>query len=150
MTGDYYGETKDEKQQKKIKPNGLDATYNSPLKVPKEIYRWLQSNSSLLNSDATDAVRWARIVNSKNDKRYPSGRITIYRAVDNNDYDEIREGDWVSTDENYANKHNQMYFNGQGNVISMDVDGRDVLVSPTGNYEEAIYAPLEHSIDIKY
>jgi len=42
-----------------------------------------------------------------------------------------------------------MYFDGKGRIISMDVDGRDVLVSPTGNYEEAIYAPLKYSIDVK-
>jgi len=31
----------------------------------------------------------------------------------------------------------------------MDVNGRDVLISPTGNNEEAIYAPLKYSIDVK-
>jgi hypothetical protein len=49
--------------------------------------------------------------------------------------------------ENFLNEKD-MYFNGNGKIVSMDVDGRDVLVSPTGNYEEAIYAPLQYSIDI--
>ena len=102
-----------------------------------------------MTTDATDAVRWSRIINTKDDARYPRGEITIYRAVDNHNYDEIREGDWVTTDEKYAIQHNDMYFDGKGKIISMDVDGRDVLVSPTGNYEEAIYAPLKYSIDVK-
>lgn len=149
LTGDYYGETKADKEKKKVKPNGLDNNYNYPDDVPKNIYRWILNNTSLLSTDATDAVRWSRIINTKNDSRYPKGQIIIYRAVDNHDYSDIREGDWVTTDKKYAIEHNNRYFNGKGKIISMNVDGRDVLVSPTGNYEEAIYAPLEYSIDIK-
>jgi hypothetical protein len=113
------------------------------------IHRYIFKHKPLLTSDATDAVRWSRIINSRNEQRYPSMETTIYRAVDNRDYDEIREGDWVTTDEKYAIQHNNKYFDGQGKVISMVVDGRDVLVSPTGNSEEAIYAPLKYSIDVK-
>jgi len=153
LTGDWYGITKEEKDtkeaKKKIKPRGLNSTYNNPLDVPKNVYRWILNNTSLLTTDATDAVRWSRIINTKNDERYPNEEITIYRAVDNHDYDDIREGDWVTTDENYAINHNNKYFDGNGKIISMVVNGRDVLVSPTGNYEEAIYAPLKYSIDIK-
>ena len=54
----------------------------------------------------------------------------------------------VTIDEKYAIKHNNKYFNGDGKILSMDVDGRDVLISPTGNREEAIYAPLKYSIDV--
>lgn len=149
LTGDPYGRTKEEKAKKYIKPNGLYDHYDHPAKVPKDVYRWILQNSSLLYSDATDAVRWSRIINTKNDDRYPSGNITIYRAVDNKDYNEIRPGDWVTTDKKYAIQHNNRYFGGKGKIISMDVDGRDVLLSPTGNYEEAIYAPLKYSIDVK-
>lgn len=148
LTGDPYGETKLDKQKKNIKPNGLNKRYDYPIDVPKNVYKWILNNTSLLTTDATDAVRWSRIINSKDDARY-RGDITIYRAVDNHDYDEIREGDWVTTDEKYAIEHNNRYFNGNGKIISMDVNGRDVLVSPTGNNEEAIYAPLKYSIDIK-
>ncbi len=148
LTGDGYGRTEQEKQKKNIKPNGLNKRYDHPTDVPKNVYRWILNNTSLLTTDATDAVRWSRIINSKDDSRY-RGEITIYRAVDNQDYDEIREGDWVTTDERYAIEHNNKYFNGDGKVISMDVNGRDVLVSPTGNNEEAIYAPLKYSIDVK-
>lgn len=56
----------------------------------------------------------------------------------------------MTTDEEYAIQHNERYFDGKGKVISMDVDGSDVLQSPTGDPEEAIYAPMEYSIDIKY
>jgi hypothetical protein len=149
LTGDPYGETKEDKAKKKIKPSGLNDRYDYPTDVPKEVYRWILQNTSLLTTDATDAVRWSRIINTKDDDRYPRGEITIYRAVDNHNYDDIREGDWVTTDERYAIQHNDMYFDGKGKIISMDVDGRDVLVSPTGNYEEAIYAPLKYSIDVK-
>ena len=148
LTGDSYGRTEQEKQKKNIKPNGLNKRYDYPTDVPKNVYRWILNNTSLLTTDATDAVRWSRIINSKDDARY-RGEITIYRAVDNQDYDEIREGDWVTTDERYAIEHNNRYFNGNGKIISMDVNGRDVLVSPTGNNEEAIYAPLKYSIDVK-
>jgi hypothetical protein len=148
LTGDPYGETKEDKAKKNVKPNGLNKRYDYPTDVPKNVYRWILNNQSLLYSDATDAVRWSRIINSKDDVRY-RGDITIYRAVDNHDYDDIREGDWVTTDEKYAIEHNNRYFNGNGKIISMDVNGRDVLVSPTGNNEEAIYAPLKYSIDVK-
>jgi hypothetical protein len=149
LTGDPYGETKEDNAKKKIKPTGLDNDYDHPADVPKDVYRWIFKNMPLLTSDATDAVRWSRIINTKNDERYPSGDITIYRAVNNNNYRKIREGDWVTTDEKYAIEHNNRYFNGRGKIISMNVDGRDVLVSPTGDSEEAIYAPLKYSIDIK-
>ena len=148
LTGDSYGETKEQKMKKKIKPNGLNDKYDYPTDVPKNVYRWILDNTSLLTTDATDAVRWGRIINSKDNARY-RGEITIYRAVDNYGYDEIREGDWVTTDERYAIEHNNRYFSGNGKIISMDVNGRDVLVSPTGNNEEAIYAPLKYSIDVK-
>lgn len=148
LTGDSYGETKEEKAKKKIKPSGLNDRYVHPTDVPKNVYRWILSNTSLLTTDATDAVRWSRIINSKDDARY-RGEIIIYRAVENHDYEEIREGDWVTTEERYAIEHNNRYFNGKGKIISMDVNGKDVLVSPTGNNEEAIYAPLKYSIDVK-
>ena len=149
LTGDPYGETKADKEKKRVKPNGVDGVYDHPTDVPKNVYKWILQNTSLLSTDASDAVRWSRIINTRNDSRYPSGNLTIYRAVDNPDYDEIREGDWVTTDEKYAVEHNNRYFNGNGNVISDIVDGRDVLVSPTGNNEEAIYAPVNYSIDFK-
>lgn len=149
LTGDPYGRTEKEKIKPKSPPRGLKAKYESPFDVPLVVYKWILTHESLLNSDATDAVRWSRIINTRDDERYPSGKMTIYRAVDNSSYDEIREGDWVTTDEDYAIDHNERYFNGNGNILSMDVDGRDVLVSPTGNSEEAIYAPLEYSIDVE-
>lgn len=147
LTGDPYGEIKKDKDKKKIKPKGLNDHYDSPEDVPVDVYKWIFSNSSLLTSDATDAVRWSRIINTKDDDRYDS-ELTVYRAVDDKSYDEIRPGDWVTTEEEYAIRHNEKYFNGDGYILSMNVDGKDVLVSPTGNSEEAIYAPLEYSIDV--
>lgn len=144
LTGSYTGEPKVELK----KPNGLYDSYNHPLDVPIDVYRWIYKKESLLYSDATDAIRWSRIINTKNDERYPNVEITIYRAVENKNYSEIREGDWVTTDEKYAIEHNNRYFDGRGKVISMEVNGIDVLVSPTGNHEEAIYAPMGYSIDI--
>lgn len=148
LTGDPYGETKEDKAKKKIKPSGLNNRYDYPTDIPKEVYRWIFKNTSLLTTDATDAVRWSRIINTKDEPRY-RGEITIYRAVDNHSYEDIREGDWVTTDESYAIEHNYRYFNGKGKILSMDVNGRDVLISPTGDKEEAIYAPLRYSIDVK-
>ena len=142
------GDIDNVKPKNKVKPKGLDKKYDRPYDVPKNVYRWIFDNETLLYSDASDAVRWSRIINTADDKRY-RGDITIYRAVEKNDYDEIREGDWVTTDEKYAIEHNNRYFDGRGKIISMDVNGRDVLVSPTGNHEEAIYAPLKFSIEIK-
>lgn len=148
LTGDYYGETKIDRDKKNIKPQGLNKSYNSPEDVPVSVYKWILANTSLLNTDATDAVRFSRIINTANDDRYPQGMMTIYRAVDNPEYDEIRSGDWVTTDIKYAENHLRMYFD-SGKIISADVDGKDVLISPTGDTEEAIYAPLEDSINIK-
>lgn len=150
LTGDAYGETKEDKENKNIKPKGIDDRYDSPQDIPLNVYRWISKNTSLLTNDATDAVRWSRIINTRNDERYPSGTMTVYRAVDNKSYNDIREGDWVTTDRKYAIEHNNRYFNGKGKVIENEVDGKDVLVSPTGNPEEAIYAPLEDSIDVNY
>lgn len=147
LTGDAFGNDTN-KVKKLVKPMGLNKQYNHPNEVPKAVYRWILNNDSLLYSDASDAVRWSRIVNSSDEPRY-RGDITIYRAVNNNEYDDIREGDWVTTEERYAILHNNKYFNGNGKIISMDVNGRDVLKSPTGDVEEAIYAPLKYSIDIK-
>lgn len=148
LTGDGYGNSKQEKQKLNIEPKGLNKKYEHPNDVPKKVYKWILDNQSLLYSDATDAVRWSRIINTKDEPRY-RGDITIYRAVNNHDYEEIRQGDWVTTDEKYAIEHNNRYFNGKGKILSMDVNGRDVLLSPTGDREEAIYAPLKYSIDIK-
>lgn len=149
LTGDAYGISQADKDKKKIKPDGVDAVYNHPSEIPIDVYNWVSSNMSLLTSDATDAVRWGRIINTQDDSRYPRGEIMLYRAVDDASYDEIRPGDWVTADEKYAIQHNNKYFDGKGEIISMYADGRDVLVSPTGNYEEAIYAPMELSGPLK-
>lgn len=135
---DVYGSKKPKSIQ-----SLLHKQYHHPQDVPKEVYDHIQKHSSLLYSDASDAVRWSRIINTKNDARY-SGKITIYRAVETQ-FNSIREGDWVTTDKDYAIQHNEKYFDGKGKILSMEVDGEDVLVSPTGNYEEAIYAPLKYS-----
>jgi hypothetical protein len=81
------------------------------------------------------------------DERYPEGSITLYRAVETGPamLDEIRPGDWVTDQREYAEEHLRRYFNGNGQVFECETDGRDVLVSPTGNAEEAIYAPREFS-----
>jgi hypothetical protein len=144
LTGDYYGKSR----IKQIKPSdeALNADYDSPWDVPKEVMSWVRRNSSLLTSDATDAVRWSRIVDTLKEDRYPSGDITLYRSVDG---DDIRPGDWVTTDRSYAEDHLSKYLNGNGQILEETVDGRDVLVSPTGNNEEAIYAPREYSGPVK-
>jgi hypothetical protein len=125
----------------------LNRRYDRPEDVPIELYLYIYKHKPILTTDATDAVRWSRIINSKDEERYPAGEMyEIFRAVEK--YREIRPGDWVSTDENYAIEHNERNLGNKGNIISMVVDGKDLLVSPTGNYEEAIYAPLELSIDV--
>lgn len=140
LTGDWYGRPK----VKLVKPSDDDllAEYETPGDVPQHVMNWLLKRNQILTSDATDAVRWSRIVGTKKDDRYPSGDMTVYRAVIG---DEIRPGDWVTTDLSYAQDHLRRYLGRGGQVLQLDVDGRDVLVSPTGNSEEAIYAPLEFS-----
>lgn len=151
LTGDPYGEWKNAsgaKVKKEVKPDDelLTATYLSPDEVPQEVAAWIQKNASILTSDATDAVRWGRIVNTHKDDRYPAGDVTIYRAIGRDiDSDEIRPGDWVTTIESYATEHNDRYLNGKGAILSETIDGLDLLVSPTGNMEESIYAPLHLS-----
>lgn len=79
----------------------LNARYDSPGDVPPNVRAWVRKNLQIITSDATDAVRWARIENTLNDGRYPDDEeITIYRAVSRGD--SIREGDWVTTDREYA------------------------------------------------
>lgn len=151
LTGDPYGEWKNASGasvKKEVKPDDelLTATYLSPDEIPQEVAAWIQKKASILTSDATDAVRWGRIVNTRKDDRYPAGDVTIYRAIGRDiDSDEIRPGDWVTTIESYATEHNHRYLNGKGSILSETIDGRDLLVSPTGNMEESIYAPLHLS-----
>lgn len=141
LTGDAYGR----KKTKTVRPSDdvLQARYDAPEEVPQEVMAWVRSHAALITSDATDAVRWARIVDTARDDRYPKGEITIYRAVA--DGEEVRPGDWVTTERKYAEDHLARYFDGKGQILEATVDGEDVLVSPTGNFEEAIYAPMELS-----
>lgn len=138
------------KKQKSKKPDDalLSAEYLSPEDVPVEVRRWVRDHCSLLTSDATDAVRWSRIVDTLADDRYPEGDITMFRAA-TLDCDDIRPGDWVTTDREYAEMHLRRYLDGKGHILEERVDGRDVLFSPSGNPEEAIYAPRELSAPIQ-
>lgn len=147
LTGDWYGKPK----AKLSRPSDelLQATYDSPEDVPPEVLQYERMRGALF-ADATDAQRWARIVGTAKHERL-AGSVTIYRAVDDravDDESEIRPGDWVSTSRAYVEEHARRWFSGHGRVIAMDVDGSDVLASPTGNFEEAIYAPLELSGDL--
>ena len=120
----------------------LLAEYPTPEDVPAKVANWIRQNSAVLTSDATDAVRWMRIEDTLDDPRLDEGDVTIYRAVDG---DEIRPGDWVTLDRDYAEDHLQKNLGGVGQVIEIRVDGRDVLEGPTGNAEELFYAPREFS-----
>lgn len=149
LTGDYYGRPKANKMPK---PSDelLNDSYDSPNDVPAEVMTWVRKYASIITSDATDAVRWARIVGTEDDDRYPEGEITLYRAIGAGAdlISEIRPGDWVTTNEAYAQDHLQRSLNGKGSILEMEVDGQEVLTSPTGNFEEAIYAPMEFSGEI--
>ena len=150
LTGDYYGKPKVKLQR----PDDalLEANYASPDDVPEAVLKWVRSQSSTLFADASDAVRWARIVGTLGHDRFPRGEVTLYRAIGSGAgmIDEIRPGDWVTADRAYAEDHLQRSLGGKGQILEMTVDGRDVLASPTGNDEEAIYAPRELSGSIDY
>ncbi|MEM8515094.1 hypothetical protein RCH14_004454 [Massilia sp. MP_M2] len=150
LTGDYYGKPKVKAQR----PDDalLEASYASPDDVPEAVMKWVRSKSSTLFADASDAVRWARIVGTLGHDRFARGDVTLYRAIEAGAemIDEIRPGDWVTADRAYAEEHLQRSLSGKGQILEMTVDGRDVLVSPTGNDEEAIYAPRELSGSIDY
>ncbi|MCZ8256179.1 MAG: hypothetical protein O9327_10985 [Polaromonas sp.] len=140
LTGDSYGRPK----TKPTRPSDqeLGAEYATPCAIPAPLMSWARRNLGIITSDGTDLVRWSRIVDTLDDERLDEGEVTIYRAVDG---DDIREGDWVTTDRAYAQMHLSRHLRGRGQVVEMRVDGRDVLMSPTGNYEELIYAPREFS-----
>jgi hypothetical protein len=150
MTGDYYGRPK----VKLVRPSDelLEACYSSPDDVPEEVMKWVKSKSSTLFADASDAVRWARIVGTQGHERFDHGDVTLYRAIgDGAGMDEeIRPGDWVTAERSYAELHLQRSLAGRGQILEITVDGRDVLASPTGNSEEAIYAPYELSGPVDY
>lgn len=143
LTGDAYGNPKKKVRETPPDDDRLDARYDSPDEVPQDVMSWVRRHASLLTSDATDAVRWSRIIDTLEDDRYPEGEITLYRAVAAGD--DIRPGDWVTTNRKYAEDHLRRHLNGRGRVIELVVDGQDVLVSPTGDTDEAIYAPREFS-----
>ena len=145
LTGDAYGKPKKAKLERPS-DDDLEADYGSPEAVPPGVRAWI-ATQSILTQDATDAVRWSRITNTLDDDRYSPGDLTLYRAVGNGDdiTDDIRPGDWVTTDRAYAEDHLARWLGGKGSILSVTVDGADVLASPTGNATEAIYAPLELS-----
>ena len=118
LTGDPYGK----KSVKAKKPSDalLNAEYLLPTDVPKDVRVWIQKNAGILTSDATDAVRWGRITDTLKDDRYPSGELTIYRAVA--DGSEIRAGDWVTTDRKYAEMHLSKYLSGKGEILEETVN----------------------------
>lgn len=146
LTGDAYGRPKSTRP-KKPDDELLGARYDSPEDVPVEVMAWVRKHSPLITSDASDAVRWARIIDSQGDDRYPEGDLTLYRAIGRGDemISEIRPGDWVTTSLEYAQEHLSRWLDGKGELLELTVDGCDVLVSPTGNHEEAIFAPVELS-----
>lgn len=146
LTGDAYGKSKQPKAQQPDEAL-LCARYESPDEVPAEVMAWVRRHANILTSDATDAVRWSRIVQTEHDERYPPGGLTLYRAVGRGGeiVPEIRPGDWVSTSRDYAQMHLERYLGGKGQILQEDVDGCDVLASPTGNPEEAIFAPMHLS-----
>ena len=150
LTGDAYGRPKQEKQ-KRPDDDLLYARYDAPGDVPAQVMAWVRTNSSVITSDASDAVRWSRIVDTKRDDRFPAGDVTLYRAIGRGDdiIEEIRPGDWVTTSLEYAQDHLKRWLDGRGSILEMNVDGRDVLASPTGNHEEAIFAPMDMSGPIK-
>jgi hypothetical protein len=139
LTGDAYGGKT--KPKRPPPDDALNAEYPSPEDVPADVMAY-ERQRSVVTSDATDAQRWARIVDTLDDERL-SGDMTLYRATE--DGDDIRPGDWVTLDRAYAEEHNRRWLDGRGQIVEMDVDGEDVLASPTGNYEEAIFAPRELS-----
>lgn len=128
------------------KPKWFDKKYNEPSDIPDDVYEYA-NKQSLLTSDANDAIRLARIEWTENMPRY-RWDITIYRAVENNKYSDIRPWDWVTTQKEYAQQHNDMYFNWKWTIIEENVNWKQVLQSPTGNVEEAIYAPMEYSYKV--
>lgn len=141
MTGHPYGYPKPRLQ--KPDDDALNATYEHPDDVPADVMAWERSRSCLY-ADATDAQRWARIVDTADHDRFDTAEMVIYRAIcESDDCQQIRPGDWVTPDLAYAQEHLNKSLNGRGQILEMIVDGQDVLVSPSGNYEEAIYAPIE-------
>lgn len=146
LTGDWYGKPKTARPAPPA-DEVLSARYDSPEEVPAEVMYWVRMHSQLITSDATDAVRWARIVDTQSDERYPPGDLEIYRAVvlGADTVEEIRPGDWVSTSLAYVKDHLERYLGTKGVILTETVDGNDVLASPTGNSEEAIFAPYELS-----
>lgn len=144
LTGDWYGRPK--APLRAPSQDLLDARYDHPDDVPQEVLDWERSRSALY-ADASDAQRWARIVGTVQHERYDCGVIEIFRAVRAFDGQvaEIRPGDWVTTSRQYAQQHLEKSLEGSGRIISETVDGQDVLLSPTGDASEAIYAPRELS-----
>ena len=145
LTGDWYGKPK----VKLERPDDdlLNGVYDSPDQVPAEVMSWVKRYSGTLTSDATDAVRWARIADTRSHDRFQHGDITIYRAIGSSKdlIPEIRPGDWVTPSLDYAEFHLKRCLGGEGRILETTVDGRDVLASPTGDWQEAFYAPLEFS-----
>lgn len=141
LTGDAYGRAKAFRAPMPSEDR-LNAEYNAPWEVPPDVRDWVRRHAGTLTSDATDAVRWGRIEDTLQDERYPPGDLTVYRVTDAGDA--IRPGDWVTTQKSYAEDHLRRYVP-RGRILEEIVDGRDVLESPTGNAEEAIFAPRELS-----
>ena len=142
-----------------ISPLYMTYEYKLPIDVKNVVYgmvdssfrsnRWFKIQGDMIFSDNSDAIRWYRIINSKLEERYPDGDIEIYRAVDNDEINEIKPGIIITTDRKFAEFQLDKYFK-NGKILSSVVDGSDILKSPTSNCGEGIYAPVELSIDVEY
>ncbi len=108
LTGDAYGGKT--KPPRPPPDDALNAEYLSPGDVPADVMAY-ERQRSVVTSDATDAQRWARIVDTLDDERL-SGDVTLYRATE--DGDDIRPGDWVTLDRAYAEEHNRRWLDGRG------------------------------------
>jgi hypothetical protein len=143
LSGSLYGEKTIRNGLATVPPKKFNDSYETPYDVPKNVMDYALSQN-IITSDANDAIRLSRIYDTQNEARLSGSNVKLYRAVEHGKGG-IRPGDWVTTDRNYAIDHNNRYFDGKGSIEEVVVDGKDILESPTGNAEEAIYAPFELS-----
>jgi hypothetical protein len=102
---------------------------------PDDFYSF---EASRLYGDGMDKARDARIIGQlQTFKDRPNRSVTIYRAVPKSvpRSAKINQGDWVTTDRQYAIEHGMGALNGNYKIISQTAKARDLFTNGDSIYE---------------
>jgi hypothetical protein len=106
-----------------------------------EEFKAILKNSmfDMSNRNLTRLGRATQSLDEKSRNNEDSTETIIYRALPIGDF--IEEGDWVTTNEDYAQIHLEAHLNGNGIVLPINVRADEIY--STADEKEQIYIPKE-------